>query len=117
MPGKFSVVGTFRLQDRGLVIGERHPHWLGDTGCIDQAVTGAGFKQHCSAVIFELENRRQLLKREAAEAAHQRLAAHADLVERRLDLVERQGAGVGKRQPRAQEDRGRRPVSLTREEG
>ena len=101
-----------------LDLGELDPHRLGDAGRINQPVAVVHFEQDRGAVVRQARGSPgSLLRRPALQSRDERLAAHSDLVERRLDLVERQRARVGKRQPRAQQDRGRRPVRLAREEG
>ena len=101
----------------GLKLGQRHPHRFGNAGRIDQAVAVAGFEQDDRAIIVEFKDRGKVLRAPSTQFATDLLAAHPDLVKRGLDLVEWQQAGVAERQPRTQEDRGRRSVRLTREKG
>ena len=70
-------------------------HRLGDARRINQDVAVAGFEQHRRAIVVEFDDRRQLTRRPSGQLARHRLAAHSDLIERRLDLVERQRALIG----------------------
>src|SRR5262249_8256764 len=83
----------------------------------DQAVGPLRFEQHRCPLVSELEDRRRLGRRPAAQPAADRIGAHSDLLERGLDLVEWQGAVVGQGKPRAKENRRRWAVRLPRAVG
>ena len=65
----------------------------------------AHFKKNRGLLVLELEDRGKLSRRPALQAARRRVATHADLLKRRLDLVKRELAAFGKGKPGAEEDR------------
>ena len=77
--------GVSRLELR-----ELDPHRLGEAGRVDQPVAVPDFEEHGGAIILELEDRRAFARRPRLEVARDGIGPHSDLVERRLDLVERQ---------------------------
>src|SRR6185369_2218490 len=74
-------------------------------------------EQDRGAVFLELEDRGALARRPGLEAPYNRIGTHPHLLERGLDLVEGQPPVGGKGQSREEENRGRRPVRLSREVG
>jgi hypothetical protein len=106
-PFPFPLAGRIRLYGNGtagvggLEVFELDPHRLGQAGRIDEPVAAFYLEQNGCSVVVQLQDRRKALDRPALQASHHRISAHSDLVERRLDLVERQGAFIRQCQPRA----------------
>ena len=80
----------------GFEIGDRHPHRFGSAGREDQRVAGFHFEQDGGAPFSQFDYRRELLQAPSGQATpRNRLAAHSDLVEGRLDLMKWQRSGFG----------------------
>jgi hypothetical protein len=107
-----SATGIGRLD-----VGELDPGRLGDAGRVEESVLAARIEQDGGPLVLELEDRRAFRRRPVLKPAHDRVGTHADLFERRLDLVERQGPVGGERQARANEHGRRRSLRFTSQVG
>jgi hypothetical protein len=94
---RMAAVDMFNLVERG-------PHRLGDAGDIDQPLPCVELEQEHGALFVEFENGGKIAIGPALQLAADRLTAHPDLIERGLDLVERQLARFRQRQPGTKQD-------------
>jgi hypothetical protein len=100
------MAGEMRLQVSG-----GDPHGFGRPRREDQGVAALHFEKDERSFLGQFDDCRELLKPPPGDSPPRHgLAAHSDLLERRLNLVERKRARGRKREPRAQQDRGRRSV-------
>ena len=83
---------------------ERGPYRFGNAGDIDQPLPRVELEQEHGALVVEFENGGKIAIGPALQLAADRLATHPDLVERGLNLVERQLARFGQRQPGTKQD-------------
>ena len=90
LPGRIGFDDDRPTGERGLDFLELDPHRLGDARSVDKTVPVAAIEEHRGAIVLELQDRRAFARRPGAQPAGNGLAAHADMFERRFELMERQ---------------------------